>query len=258
MILKFKTYEVHYEAHGQGKPLIILNGIMMSTASWHQFLEPLASYKVVLLDFIDQGQSSSGVDYGHDLQVDVVHAVVNELNLKEVNIVGISYGAQIALQYALKYSVNQLMLCNGALYTTQWLKDIGKAWKMAAVKKDPELFFHVTIPYIYSHHFYNKEYQWIAERKESLLKVFDDHFMNRMIRLIESSESYDVRDKAHAITCKTHVLASEFDYLTPADETYEIYQAIANASYEMFEGCGHASMYENPHGFVEVIKQHFV
>jgi pimeloyl-ACP methyl ester carboxylesterase len=258
MILEFKTYKIHYEVHGQGKPLIILNGIMMSTSSWRQFLEDLSSYQVILLDFIDQGQSSSGVDYGHHLQVDVVHAVITELGLAEINIIGISYGAQIALQYALKYSVNQLMLCNGALYTTPWLKDIGEAWKMVAVKKDPELFFHVTIPYIYSHHFYNKEYQWIAKRKETLLKILDEHFMNRMIRLIETSETYDVREKAHAITCQTHVLASEFDYLTPADETYDIYQTIPNASYEVFLGCGHASMYENPNGFVEVIKQHFV
>lgn len=258
MILEVKSHKIHYEVHGKGKPLIVLNGIMMSTLSWHQFLDQLEAYQVVLIDFIDQGQSSSGKVYKHSDQVEIVKSVVDKLSLEEVNILGISYGAQIALQYAIKHPVNQLMICNAALNTTPWLSDIGKAWSLAGEKGDPELFFHVTIPYIYSHNFYNRSYDWISSRKETLLEVFDKDFMNRMMRLIDSSEGYDIRDAVHHITCDTLIVASEYDYLTPADETIKIHTGIKDSKYIFIEDCGHASMYEKPAYFVTLIKEHFV
>ena len=36
-VLKFKDYEVYYDVKGSGKPILFLNGIMMSTASWNTF-----------------------------------------------------------------------------------------------------------------------------------------------------------------------------------------------------------------------------
>lgn len=251
-------YDIYYEVHGQGKPLIILNGIMMSTQSWHQFIKPLEGYQLILLDFIDQGKSSRGQSYSHDLQVSVLKRLVDMLSLDEVNIIGVSYGGQIALQYAIKHKVDALMVCNAALYTSPWLSDIGKAWQSAALKGDKELFYHVTIPYIYSHHYYNNHIDWMNERKSILMDVFDDLFFSRIHRLIESSETYDVRSLVHQIDARTHVVSSEFDYLTPADETYQIAKHIESSAYTCLKNCGHASMYEKPDRFVEIIKSHFV
>jgi pimeloyl-ACP methyl ester carboxylesterase len=258
MILNYNQHKIYYEIHGEGKPLIVLNGIMMSTMSWHQYLSALKNYQIILVDFLDQGQSSDGELYKHDIQVDIIRTLVDCLKLSETNILGISYGAQIALQYAIKYDVNQLMICNAALYTTPWLSDIGQAWSLAASKNDPELFFHVTIPYIYSHQFYNKNYGWISKRKETLLSVFNQPFMKRMMRLVESSESYDIRASVRNISAKTHVLSAEYDYLTPADETYEIYKSISHATHINLKECGHASMYEKPEAFISEITRHFV
>ena len=51
--------KVYYEVHGEeGDILIILNGIMMSTASWGMFVKALSrKRRLVLVDFFDQGQS---------------------------------------------------------------------------------------------------------------------------------------------------------------------------------------------------------
>jgi len=258
MKVKYDEYDIYYEVHGNGKPLIVLNGIMMSSLSWHQFIEPLKDYQLIFIDFIDQGQSTNGMQTTHSMQVQVVKTVVDHLKLKEVNLIGVSYGAQIAMQYAIKYEVNQLMICNAALYTTPWLSDIGRAWVLAASHKDPELFYHVTIPYIYSHHFYNKNNSWMRERKEVLLDVFNESFMNRMKRLIDSSEGYDIREAIKNVKAKVHVVASQFDYLTPADQTQKIFESIEGATFSFLENCGHASMYEMPDDFVKMIKDHFV
>lgn len=258
MITKYKDYEIYYEVHGQGMPLIILNGIMMNTGSWHQFLDELNDFKIILLDFIDQGKSSDGSIYTHKDQVELVNHLVGELGLKEVNMLGVSYGAQIAMQYAINYKVDKLMVCNAALYTTPWLRDIGNGWRLAAKAKEAELFYHVSIPYIYSHLFYNGNNDWMNDRKEKLLTVFDEKFMNRMIRLIDSSSTYDIRDRANKIESDVCVIGSEFDYLTPADETIEIAKNIENADWILIKECGHASMYEKPNAFTNAIKNHFL
>lgn len=253
----FNNKKIHYEVHGQGQPLIILNGIMMSTKSWHMFLKDLKNYQVILLDFLDQGQSDSCESYGHKDQVVLVRSLVDHLCLDKVNILGISYGGQIALQYAIEYPVDKLMVANCALNTTSWLADIGRAWQLAAGKNDAELFYHVCIPYIYSHHFYNKEHAWMMDRKGILLEIFNDNFFKRMHRLIDSSEGYDIRSDVNKISADTIVVAAEFDYLTPADETIKIHHAIRGSKYKLLGACGHASMYEKPALFIELVKDHF-
>ena len=42
--LEFEGKQVYYEMHGEGEPLLILNGIMMSTASWKAFIPVLNTY----------------------------------------------------------------------------------------------------------------------------------------------------------------------------------------------------------------------
>ena len=54
----FQDKSIYYEEHGTGKPIVVLNGIMMSTASWAEFVEPFsANNRLILLDMLDQGRS---------------------------------------------------------------------------------------------------------------------------------------------------------------------------------------------------------
>ena len=51
---EYQGKNVYYETHGEGKPLILLNGIMMSTKSWGIFKEAFsANNRLILLDFLD-------------------------------------------------------------------------------------------------------------------------------------------------------------------------------------------------------------
>ena len=54
----FEGRQVYYETYGQGKPLLLLNGIMMSCASWKEFIEPLSAINtLILVDMMDQGKT---------------------------------------------------------------------------------------------------------------------------------------------------------------------------------------------------------
>ncbi len=256
----FKDKEIFYTWDGEkGKPVLcILNGIMMSHKSWDAFIPTLSNhFRILRLDFLDQGLSSKMDEpYTQRLQVEMLKALFDHLALEKVHLVGISYGGSIALQFAERHPrrLDRMILFNAAARTTPWLRDIGRGWNRVARSGDGEAYYHVTIPYIYSPHFYTRRIEWMENRKETLLPVFEsDAFRQAMIRLTDSAEGHDVYDNLPAIQVKTLVVAAEDDYLTPPYQQKEIASRMPDATYLMFPECGHASMYEKPELFVTSI-----
>ena len=66
----FEGKQIYYELHGEGRPLLLLNGIMMSCRSWAEFGQPLsAQNQLILLDMLDQGRSAKMTEpYDHSVQ----------------------------------------------------------------------------------------------------------------------------------------------------------------------------------------------
>lgn len=252
---------IHVETHGnKDKPnLVLLNGIMMSTQSWALFLPSLIEHAhVILLDFLDQGQSDKAdKPYTVHDQTKVLYEVLEALDIKKLNVCGISYGGEVALDFSVQYPnmVERLMVFNTTAKTSLWLKDIGDSWIEAT--HDPLAFYLTTLPTIYSHQFYETHKEWMRNRKEVLLGVFSNpEFMQSMIRLTQSSEAFDVLSKLLNIHVPTLVVSSDLDTITPAYEQERIAQAIPSSTYIILKGCGHASMYEQPNTFISLILGH--
>jgi pimeloyl-ACP methyl ester carboxylesterase len=250
--ISINNKKIYYEVEGEGLAIVLLNGIMMSTKSWQPFVNSLtANNKLIRIDFFDQGQSEKlvGESYTHAIQVDVVKEVIDHLGLDKVSIIGISYGGEIAIQFAIKYpeNVDRLVLFNTAAYTSPWLKDIGRAWIAAGRTKDGEAYYNTAIPVIYSPMYYESHKAWMDKRKEVLVPVFSNElFLNQLERLTLSSESFDVKDKLKLIEAETLIVAAEEDYLTPVANQEYLASNIKNSHLIKIPGAGHASMYEKP------------
>ena len=192
---EFQGRSIYYEEHGQGRPLLVLNGIMMSCRSWAEFVEPFSrDNRLILLDFLDQGQSARmDGPYDQGIQAQVVLALLDHLSIDRACVLGISYGGEVALRFAIAHGerVERLLLFNTTARTGPWLGDIGDAWNLAS--GDPDAYYLTTIPVIYSPAFYREKRDWMAKRRETLRPVFGDPgFIQPMIRLTNSSRSYDV------------------------------------------------------------------
>lgn len=254
----FKGKNIYYETQGQGKPIVLLNGIMMSTLSWQMLKEELSlNNQLILVDFLDQGRSDKMEDtsYTQDVQVEVLKALIQELNLKKVNLVGISYGGEIALEFSVKYEecVDKMVVFNTVAKTTPWLKDIGVAWNRSV--GDPLDYYCTTIPVIYSPDFYNKNSEWMNNRKKLLVdKVFNQKpFMDAMVRLTESANNHDVISQLPKIKIPTLIVSCENDYITPMAEQRRLHEIISTSELIVLPSTGHASMYERPVLFVALV-----
>jgi pimeloyl-ACP methyl ester carboxylesterase len=258
--LIFQGKKVHYEIHGSGgEPIVLLNGIMMSTASWKPFIETMSRQNhLILVDFFDQGQSArlEGEVYNHALQVQLLDAVLEEVSsqiwYERFTLMGISYGGEIAIQYALAHPerVRRLVLANTCGRTSPWLKKIGDGWNEMAKTGNGYGYYLTTIPVIYSTQFFEQHAQWMDGREAYLTEYFGREDVRRaLIRLTDSSVGYNVVDRLHEITCPTLIISSSEDVLVPPYEQKILHQHIAGSMYVTINGSGHASMYEAPEAF---------
>lgn len=255
----YDGHKINYEIYGRGKPLVILNGIMMSTKSWHEFLEPLTKYhQVILVDFIDQGESSSfnGKRYLHSYQTLMLKQLLDFLNLEKVSIAAISYGGQIALDLASKYPtlVEKLILFNTTSYVNDFMREIFELWLAAGKTKDGLVYYKATIPTIYSQTFFKEKLEWMKEREKLLVPLFEKEvFLNRMERLVNSTINFNIFDNVKNITAKTLLIASDEDFLTPISMQEELNKEIKDSNIIILPKTGHASMYEKPVLFTSII-----
>lgn len=254
--------DIYYERHGEGRPLIIFNGIMMQTESWHGLLPMLTQNRqVILVDFPDQGRSGDGHAAGYTLESVAVQMLewIQAMDLTDYDIVGISYGGEVALHLvpllkAIQRMPKRLILANTAAYTGNRLKAIGDSWKRIARIYDPELFFDACMPDIYSDAFYEAHSDWLMQRKEALKTQLTVAWFERFIRLVKSAEQHDARPKLSEIDIPTMVISASGDTLTPKDYQEAIVAALPKSHLMMLEGCGHASMYEAQSTFCAVVE----
>lgn len=252
--IKLNDYDVYYEQHGDSpKTLVILNGIMMSTASWQPFISFLANhFSVVLVDFFDQGQSAYCEQaYTQKLQVTLVKKLLDHLQCDDVTLLGISYGGEVAMQFAMENpsDIKGLILANTTAYTNKQLKAIGDNWIHAAETQCGQKFFKATIPPIYSQSFYESRYEWLNEREKMFESAFAPKWYDGFIRLVQSAETHDVREKLSCIEAVTLVIGSDEDLITPIDHQKYLAAHIPKAHFLEIKSCGHASMYEKPKEF---------
>ncbi len=263
---KYLDKDVFYELDGDASrpKIVILNGIMMSTKSWVPFMNTLLEhFQVLRLDFFDQGMSHKlvGETYTHDIQLDLLKGLLDHLNIKKINVVGISYGGNAALAFACKYQeyVKRLMLFNSSAYTSAWLKDIGEGWMKAGATRDGALYYKVAIPVIYSSKYYEEKLDWMRAREKVLLPIFSNpDFLDAMERLTISAEPYDVREKLKDIEVPVLIVSAELDTLTPMKDQEYLYNHIKNSNWIKLPDVGHASMYENPIIFTSLITGFFL
>ncbi len=106
--------KLYYEDHGSGPVVLLLHGWPLDSRSWEPQLLPLlaAGYRVITYDRRGFGRSSRPtVGYDFDTLAGDVNAVMTELDLSEVSLVGFSYGAGEAARYIGTYGTDRLKSC---------------------------------------------------------------------------------------------------------------------------------------------------
>ena len=196
-----------------------------------------------------QGQSDKpGGEYSFELHADDQKKLLDHLSLDKVHHVGISYGAELGLAFALKYPemLKSLVLSNCVSYIGPLLDKISNLWRYACVKNDPEMFYYATTPFNFSESFISKNKEFFSQAIERY-KLLD---LPSFINLLDAFQKFNVTERLSEIQVPTLILGGAKDILKPpVPYSFLLKDKIKNSIIKVIDDAGHALTHEKPEEF---------
>jgi 3-oxoadipate enol-lactonase len=250
--------KINYEVYGEGEPVLFLGGIMMNTASWAAFVPTLSKkFKLILMDFRDQGQSSKMTGpYKIDIHVGDVLKLLDALSIQKVHLMGVSYGGDVSLLFAPKHQdrLKTLMLPNTTSFIPNHLRVIGKSWEVAAQLNDGEKFFQLSTPIIYSGPFYEKYMDFLLQRQAMFKTMLTKEWFEGFTRLSQSIQEYNVTpEQLRTIKVPTLLIGADKDIITPIEFQRILLDNIEGSEFVIIPDAGHGAFLEKMNEFMTII-----
>jgi len=250
--------KINYEVHGEGEPVLFLGGIMMNTMSWAAFVPVLSrKFKLILMDFRDQGQSSKMTKpYKIDIHVGDVIKLLDELAIPKVHLMGVSYGGDVSLLFAPGHQdrLKTLMLPNTTSFIPNHLRVIGKSWEVAAQLNDGEKFFQLSTPIIYSGPFYEKYMDFLIQRQAMFKAMLTKEWFEGFTRLSQSIQEYNVTpEQLRTIKVPTLLVGADKDIITPVEFQRILLDNIPGCEMVIIPDAGHGAFLEKMNEFMTII-----
>ena len=229
MEYKYRKVSINYSYYDNESDisLIFLHG-------WGQNIEMMSSlakpfikkYNVLLIDLPGFGLSSepdevwSLYDYA-----DMVHELVDKLKLKNVILIGHSFGGKISICYSLKYDVKKLVLL-ASPYKVKIKIETLKTKLLKVLKKIPLL---------------NKLEGYVKKHVGSTdYRNASDMMRKILVKHVNTDLSEDVKN----IKCPTLLVWGTNDSEVDYEDAVELEMLIPNAGLVTYEGCTHYAYLE--------------
>ncbi|MGE8206236.1 2-succinyl-6-hydroxy-2,4-cyclohexadiene-1-carboxylate synthase [Heyndrickxia sp. NPDC080065] len=116
MVIEVNGVNYHVRLIGQGEPLLLLHGFTGEMSTWEAIIPYLGDkFQLVLVDILGHGKTESPLDdkrYQIEEIAEDMKAILMNLNLNKVNILGYSMGGRLALAFTILFPemVNKLIL----------------------------------------------------------------------------------------------------------------------------------------------------
>ena len=95
---------LHHQIQGDGAPLMILHGLFGSSDNWRSIASQLSQERqVISVDLPNHGQSPHTDNVAYQDMADDVAVLIQELGLKNVDMLGHSIGGKVAMTIATSY-----------------------------------------------------------------------------------------------------------------------------------------------------------
>ncbi len=268
--------KVWYRIVGSGRttPLLVLHG---GPGAPSYYLKPLAALAderpVVFYDQLGAGHSEAPADtalWQVDRFVRELAQVREALGLREVHILGHSWGSMLAVDYMLiqPTGVRSLVLASPALSATRWLRDADslKATlpdSLQAIIAHHEVAgtteaadYQAAVMQYYRRFLARKE-PWSAD-VDSTFAQFNTDLYGYMWGPSEFTatgtlKDYDRTDDLPNLALPVLFTAGRYDQATPATTAY-FQSLVPGAELAILEGSAHLTMHDEPEEYVRVIR----
>lgn len=245
---------IYYEVVGSGEPVVLLNGIFMSTSSWVLQRNHMArlGYMVVLHDMRGQWNSDKPKEeskYSLEAHAEDLKNLLDLLGLRKVHLVGTSYGGEVAMLFAYKYPdyVNDLTIIASVSEIHEDLRLTALRWLEGALSMDVKKFILSWINDVYSNRYIAQLGGTLLSRLiEMFSKGFDlmsaSYLLKSFLKLSENPLTPFLKN----IDVSTLIIAAEEDRVKPPKYSKIISREIPRSTYVEIREAGHAVILEKP------------
>ncbi len=150
----YKNTKIFYTDQGKGTAIVFLHGFLENQTMWNAFVPEFSKkYRIVTIDLLGHGATES-LGYVHSMedQADMVHAVLHDLKIRKVVLVGHSMGGYVALAFAELYadSVKGMVLLNSTSRADSDERKANRDRAIIAVKQNYTAFVRMSIANLFS------------------------------------------------------------------------------------------------------------
>jgi 3-oxoadipate enol-lactonase len=244
--------DINYRLEGDGPDTIVLiNGLADDLETWVLQMDDLlgAGYRVLRFDNRGVGQTSKPEGtYTSRMLADDAKALVDELGLRDVHLMGVSMGGMIAQEYALNHGGDLRTLTLACTYAAPgpFCSRMFAMWHdMAPVNGVPFIMRDVTL-WAFTVPFFEEREDEAKEFEAEMAAM--DISVEAYLAQLHVIQTHDTTGRLDRISAPTLVLAGEQDILIPVSLSKRLQEQIPGAEWATTKG-GHACIWEHPGEF---------
>lgn len=247
---------MNYKIEGNGDVLLFIHGLSDNLLYWEVLAAHLKKdYTVIRVDLRGHGESELGSDeISISSYVDDLKCLLDELNLKNVNLIGFSLGGAIALDFTIKYPqlVDSLILMSTFFKVNEHSAMMFNEFKKALNSGFGE-FFDFMLPLVLCPNV-------IEDNKEELemLKQISSPSANveAYIAAVDACLNFDAESGLASIGVPTLILAGQYDEIFPVDMQKELQNKIKKSKLIILENSKHNLLVgKNNEKIINIIKK---
>jgi pimeloyl-ACP methyl ester carboxylesterase len=230
-------YTAEYIDCGKGRPIVLVPGLAGGIGLLEPLIDELAkSHRVIAYELRGEGPSLFQRDYHFNRLVQDLGELINQLRLERPGVVGVSFGAAIAVEFATRHSRRlSFLAAQGAskVYHPGLFGDVARQVldNLALPENSPFVnqFFSLLIG---SRRREGDQFDFIVRRSWDT----DQSVMAHRMALLDE---YDPQDRLSQIHTPSLILAGEQDVLVPMGESRELASLIPSAEFRSIDRAGH-------------------
>lgn len=241
--------QIYYQVRGQGTPLILLMGFGADGNVWELHVaEYEKHFKCVLIDNRGVGKSDQPKGpYHTKMMANDVIAVMDELNIQQAQVAGISMGGAIAQSLAIQFPKRVKSLCLISTWPVfnNYAKTIYENLKKIRRTAKPDDFMELLQLWIFAPPHYNDNLDELKQGQtaaaENTMPQSQDGFEGQLDACIH----HDSVDRLHEIQIPTLITIGMMDIFTPPAFSDILHQNIRGSKLEQFPTGGHVHHWED-------------
>ena len=252
--------DLYFEVHGEGAPVVLIMGIGYDSSLWtlHQVPALAREFRVVIFDNRDVGRSArSAGRYTIADMADDVAGLLDGLEIERAHLVGLSMGALIAQEFAVRHGerLDRLVLSGPDMAPARQVIHPIAVWNWVKANDASGVTFGAQqFASLFSTTFLRDPaavQQTVALLSSNPHPVTPQAYSRQAHAYLE----YDPGSRLAGIKAPTMIIVGEQDLLTPPWIAREVAAAIPGARLEIIAGDGasHVVPLERPDEFNELV-----